>query len=64
MSRLQLGNWADREEIRDCLYRYARSIPFRLDKVDVFVKSPETVMPDLIRHPKAYVITGFLLSQE
>jgi len=32
--------------------------------VDGLVKSNETVMPDLIRHPEALDITGFRLSPE
>jgi len=31
---------------------------------DGFVKSPKTVMPDLIRHPEVIVFTGFRLSPE
>ncbi len=33
-------------------------------KVDKLVKSPKTVMPDLIRHPEAIEFTGFRLSPE
>jgi hypothetical protein len=32
--------------------------------VNSFVKSPQIVMPDLIRHPEAIEITGFRLSPE
>ncbi|MEA1947656.1 MAG: hypothetical protein U9N83_10200 [Thermodesulfobacteriota bacterium] len=32
-------------------------------KVDGFVKSPNTVMPDLIRHPELIEITGFRLGR-
>ena len=32
--------------------------------VDSFVKSPKTVMPDLIRHPEVIEFTGFRLSPE
>jgi hypothetical protein len=31
---------------------------------DGLVKSPKTVMPDLIRHPELIEITGFRLSPE
>jgi hypothetical protein len=31
---------------------------------DGFVKSPQIVMPDLIRHPERIDITGFRLSPE
>ena len=37
-------------------------IPF--NKIDKLVKSPKTVMPDLIRHPEAIEFTGFRLSPE
>jgi hypothetical protein len=37
---------------------------FRASKTDEFVKSPNTVMPDLIRHPEFIEITGFRLSPE
>jgi len=33
-------------------------------KVDNLVKSPKTVMPDLIRHPEVIEFTGFRLSPE
>jgi hypothetical protein len=33
-------------------------------KHDELVKSLETVMPDLIRHPEFYEFTGFRLSPE
>jgi hypothetical protein len=33
-------------------------------KFDGFVKSPQIVMPDLIRHPERVDITGFRLSPE
>jgi len=33
-------------------------------KVDEFVRSPEIVMPDLIRHPEHIEFTGFRLSPE
>jgi hypothetical protein len=33
-------------------------------KYDSFVKSPQIVMPDLIRHPEGVDITGFRLSPE
>jgi hypothetical protein len=36
----------------------------RLVKLDGFVKSPLTVMPDLIRHPEPVEFTGFWLSPE
>jgi hypothetical protein len=32
--------------------------------IDGFVKSPLTVMPDLIRHPEPVEFTGFWLSPE
>jgi len=32
--------------------------------IDGFVKSPKTVMPDLIRHPEIIEFTGFRLSPE
>jgi hypothetical protein len=32
--------------------------------IEGFVKSPNTVMPDLIRHPELIEITGFRLSPE
>jgi hypothetical protein len=39
--------------------------PFPLKyKADKLVKSPKTVMPDLIRHPERIEITGFRLSPE
>jgi len=34
------------------------------EKVDELAKSLKTVMLDLIQHPEAFEITGFLLSQE
>jgi len=33
-------------------------------KIDGLVKSPKTVMPDLIRHPEVLEFTGFRLSPE
>jgi len=33
-------------------------------KFDNLVKSPKTVMPDLIRHPEVIEFTGFRLSPE
>jgi hypothetical protein len=33
-------------------------------KVDELVKSPKTLMPDLIRHPELVEFTGFQLSPE
>jgi len=33
-------------------------------KVDGLVKSPKTVMPDLIRHPEHIEMTGFPLPRE
>ncbi|MGD8210312.1 MAG: hypothetical protein PVF32_10655, partial [Desulfobacterales bacterium] len=33
-------------------------------KFDGFLKSPQIVMPDLIRHPERVDITGFRLSPE
>jgi hypothetical protein len=33
-------------------------------KIDNFVKSPEFVMPDLIRHPEGIEFTGFRPSPE
>ena len=33
-------------------------------KIDNLVKSPKTVMPDLIRHPEVIEFTGFRLSPE
>jgi hypothetical protein len=33
-------------------------------KFDGLVKSPKTVMPDLIRHPEVIGFTGFRLSPE
>ncbi|MEA1946204.1 MAG: hypothetical protein U9N83_02745 [Thermodesulfobacteriota bacterium] len=33
-------------------------------KIDEIVKSPKTVMPDLIRHPELIEFTGFRLSLE
>jgi len=33
-------------------------------RVDNLVKSPKTVMPDLIRHPEVIEFTGFRLSPE
>jgi hypothetical protein len=35
-----------------------------ISKLDEFVKSPEIVMPDLIRHPEHIEFTGFRLSPE
>ena len=35
-----------------------------LSNVDNLVKSPKTVMPDLIRHPEVIEFTGFRLSPE
>jgi len=32
--------------------------------LDLLVKSPKTVMPDLIRHPEVIEFTGFRLSPE
>ena len=43
---------------------YYKTIKVTLNNIDEFVKSPKTVMPDLIRHPKLIEITGFLLSPE
>jgi len=37
---------------------------FERDKFDGLVKSPKTVMPDLIRHPEVIEFTGFRLSPE
>ena len=36
----------------------------KVPKVDNLVKSPKTVMPDLIRHPEVIEFTGFRLSPE
>jgi len=36
----------------------------RTSNVNGFVKSPNTVMPDLIRHPELIENTGFRLSPE
>jgi len=33
-------------------------------KINNLVKSPKTVMPDLIRHPEVIEFTGFRLSPE
>jgi len=37
---------------------------FAFSKVDAFVKSPKTVIPDLIRYPEVVEFTGFPLSRE
>jgi hypothetical protein len=37
---------------------------FRGLNIDGLVKSPKTVMPDLIRHPEVIGFTGFRLSPE
>jgi hypothetical protein len=41
-----------------------RNKVFSLPFLDAFVKSPEIVMPDLIRHPEHIEFTGFRLSPE
>ena len=37
---------------------------FLMVKINGLVKSPKTVMPDLIRHPEVIEFTGFRLSPE
>jgi hypothetical protein len=37
---------------------------YRTRNIDELVKSPQIVMPDLIRHPEQVEITGFRLSPE
>jgi hypothetical protein len=40
------------------------SVSFEHPSFDGLVKSPKTVMPDLIRHPEVIGFTGFRLSPE
>ena len=48
------------------MYRFALSFIKKIEFInfDKLVKSPKTVMPDLIRHPELIEITGFRLSPE
>jgi len=40
------------------------NVEHRTSNIDELVKSPEIVMPDLIRHPELIEFTGFRLSPE
>jgi len=51
-------------EIFSCYTRISNQKLILGSKFDKLVKSPNTVMPDLIRHPESTVITGFRLSPE